>query len=334
MPTARTLDPELAAWCLHSFAFPKARLVANTVETSGPCSVAAADGRYQLWTAAKEVAGLRMAVADYAARHGFRRVPRPLSNLYHERLIPVDERTVAYITLDWDAPALEVTPTDVRDAAQNLAHLHAALSGLGETLGQPAVLRQRYGTWASRFRRGVDALARVRVQLLASDTVTRKRLRSDWLTRWTDLAEQALERLPRMGYDDVAERARRERSVAWNGYRLATLGRLADGRIFTRVVADPVGDDALYDLACLCRDIAESGHADGVEDALAGYHAIRPLSPEQAGLVRAFAVYPHRGIATALGWLSQPGHADDEDLSWRRTAEAHHNCALRLLAND
>ncbi|WP_067933029.1 hypothetical protein [Alicyclobacillus kakegawensis] len=328
----RTLDPESAAWCLRSFALPKARLAANTVEANGPCPVVAADGRYQLWMAAKEVAGLRMAVADYAARHGFRGVPRPLCNLYDERLVPVDERTVAYITRDWDAPTLEVTPSDVRDAAQNLAHLHAALSGLGEALGHPAVLQQRYGTWAARFRRGVDALARVRVQLLASDTVTHKRLRSDWLARWTDLAERAVERLPRMGYGDVAERARRERSVAWNGYRLATLGRLADGRIVTRIVANPVADDALYDLACLCRDIAESGHADGVEDALAGYHAIRPLSPEQAGLVRAFAAYPHRGVATALEWLAEPGRADDEALSWRRTAEAHHNCAVRLLA--
>ncbi|MCL6631602.1 MAG: hypothetical protein K6T63_03140 [Alicyclobacillus herbarius] len=319
--------------CLRSFPVPRLRLQGD-LSASDCYVVSAIDGCYELCIAPMESAVLRQTTADWAAASGFRRVQRPLQNLYDERLVPIQEGRVAYLTRAWPGLGLAVTPDDVRLAAENLAFLHSALDGAGARLESLSTRRPRYGAWLSQFQHGLDFLERTRVHLLGREDLRRDQLQLDWLARWQDLAEQAVERLRQVGYRELAETARQKKSVAWNGYHLNSLRRLPDGQVATLLTADPVLDDALYDLACLCRDVAEAGHAEGVADALTWYHGIHPLSREQAEMVRAFAAYPHLGVRMAKTW-SQAGKPEPEStVSWRKAAESHHDCAQCLLAGE
>jgi hypothetical protein len=325
----------LAAY-LASYGIPGARLGDPATASARRYAIAAADGQYELCVVPAASAQLRLAVADHVAMSGFRRVQRPLQNLYQQRTLSLTEDTVMYVTRDWPEAGLSVSPVDVRRAAENLAQLHRALAGGAVSVAAELVSgRERYGTWERQFRQGAGAFARERVHLLAIPEGADRRLRLDWLSRWEELAERATERLAASGYADFAARAREQREVAWNGYRLGTLCSLRDGRVATRLTADPVFDDSLYDLASLCREIAEAGHADGVRDAIDWYSQIRPLAPEQVWLVQSFAAYPHQALMQLRSWRKAGQGEVSEALAeapWRRPAELQFSAAEELLA--
>lgn len=301
------------------------------------CRIDTQGGSYEARLATEAAANLRMWVTDYAAHRRFRNTQRFLRNLYFDRTVPVAPGTVFYLTDAWHAPSLQTTPSDVEAAVDNLVQLHGALHRVGNDT--PLVAPEgaaRYGTWTRALSTGADAFAAERVvgaaRMAAQGPVADDDTGAwrDWLSRWEQLARSSVASLERAGYRDLAAEAAGRKDIAWNGYGLRSLQRLANGRIMTTQPADPQWDDALYDLATLCREICAAGHAAGVVEAIGRYAALLPLTAEQRHMVRAFAAFPHESAAWVRFHRGMPAAVPD----WRERAARQFRAATALLDAD
>jgi hypothetical protein len=273
----------------------------------------------------------RLTVADEAAAGGLMRVERPLKNRFAERIPLFDEERGLLVSPHWDGEPLAVTPSDVHAAGTTLARLHAAMSDGGATTAvtQPvSSVKERYGTWQTALARALQ-LFETELSLAAS------RLRGDDTVRWQDAlkgfitaSENALEQLEGAQYRACSEAAQEAGKMAWNGLRLNQFTRLPSGAIAVSQSQTPVRDAALYDLACLARDIAEAGYAAGVEDLLRAYGSQLPLFGHDSRIVRAYAAFPHLGIQMVRQVQRQPSGNLDE---WYKAAKRHQAASNTLL---
>ncbi|MBX5436577.1 MAG: hypothetical protein IRZ33_05095 [Alicyclobacillaceae bacterium] len=312
--------------CLREYGVAVHRWVATSplhVYVSGP------RGWYEGRFAQASSAVRRMLVGDHAARRGFRRTQRFLLTFHHERMVPTGNGWVFYLTRAWAGRPLEVTPADVADATDNLVQLHRALDGVADLIRAAGSPMPPRADWAEAFRRGRDAFAAERALLGQSASGSAV---ADWLGRWAEAAEAACTALHAAGYRDWLRNGGTG-AVAWGDYRLAHLRRTRNGRLATLQVGDPVADDPLLDLACLCAEIVQEGHAAGVPETVARYRTQRGISPEAEEFVWAFAAYPH----APLRWLrrcraeGRPLTADQVD--WRRAENAWRGAVDLLKRN-
>ena len=240
----------------------------------------------------------RIWAGDAAAAGGMMRVERALKNNYGERMVPFSDDDCLYVTAIWTGEALGVTPSGVKLAGTTLAQLHRALAeqvAKAES-GSEMKLQNRYGSWPASFRRAREMFERERQS-------AKDRVDGNLLNRYQDVidgllssAEQSLDVMEANGYDALAEAAAERRETAWNGLTFAHLIRLPSGHVGVLQTQTPAADLCMYDLACLARQIVEAGYADGVEDLIDAYDAVRPLIQSEKNMVRAYAGFPHIGL--------------------------------------
>jgi hypothetical protein len=273
----------------------------------------------------------RLTVADEAAAGGLLRVERPLKNRFAERIPLFDDKRGLLVSPHWDGEPLAVTPADVHAAGTTLARLHAAMSDGAATTAvtrRVSSVKERYGTWQT-------ALARA-LQLFETElSLTASRLRGDDAVRWQDAlkgfitaSENALAQLEGVQYQACSQAAQEAGTMAWNGLWLNQFTRLPSGAIAVSQSQTPVRDTALYDLACLARNIAEAGYAAGVEDLLRAYGSHRPLSSDDSRIVRAYAAFPHLGMQMVRHVQRQPEGKLD---AWYQAVKRHQAASNTLL---
>lgn len=300
----------------------------------GRFRVDSSDRSYEGRLVSAASASVRQGLSDYVAQRSFRSTQRFLLNMYHDRVVPLADGDVFYLTDAWQSPSLQVTHDDVRLAVQNLVSLHQAMTGFLNVQDEPVrPVRKRYGTWQGTFEQGAQWIATERILAKSKRGTPGGMEWFDWVSRWEEQAQSAVTSLQDAGYRHLAEASEDNRDLAWNDYRLGNLVQRTAGKLATLQTQDPVGDSSMYDLASVCQEICAAGHADGVEEAIAQYHAERPLSAEQKQVVRSFAAYPHHALTT-LRKVRMDKAVENADFAWRKTAEHHWGAARALLAKS
>jgi hypothetical protein len=275
---------------------------------------------------------VRQSLCDYLAQRKFRSTQRPLLNLYHDRLIVVDDVQSFHLTDGWYAPALQVTHDDLLLAVRNLAFLHNAISDYGKRVGSTGVpVKKRTGMWEKTLEQGMQWIATERVLADSKRQQPDGAQWYDWLSRWQEQAQQSLDALRRGGYSLIVEASRNNDEMAWNGYRLENLIQRPSGKVVTLQIQDPVFDSTIYDLATLCQEVCEAGHADGVEEAISIYADERPLCLEEKQVIRSFAAFPHYALTT-LRKVRMDKEPVKGDGVWQQSAMRQWSAAKALLS--
>ncbi|QQE77020.1 hypothetical protein [Alicyclobacillus sp. SO9] len=286
-------------------------------------------GRFEAVLASVNEAAVKRTAGDLLAHQGQRLVQRHLKNVYQERARRVNEGRVMYVSNVFEGRPLQVTPYDVLQAGENLGLLHTALAeGRAELQPYRNVMHNRLGSWIESLKSAQELFVTERT--FARDRVRRQDTKawSDLVDSWIDVSGRAVELLEKQGYNEWS--ASKPGGIAWNGYRLSSLLRLPDGRMAVNQVSAPVRDTPLYDLASLCLDVSESGHVDGVMEAMDAYALHQPIDEDEKTMVLAFVAFPHQGLRMLHG--VRTGRVNlSSDSAWKRRMEQQKSVSNRLL---
>ncbi|UOF90177.1 hypothetical protein LSG31_20315 [Fodinisporobacter ferrooxydans] len=226
-------------------------------------------------------------VAEYLARHGYRRIPRMIRTLYGDPYVHVHDKW--FVLTDWiDGRKLRFSPEDVLPAIRNLAAVHQALRGFEYFEYMEDGLSKPQLQWAEIMRASISDMESA-------------------LLEWKKIAQKDLIQTRFLEQSELLQNQIRHVSSAFGSENMTIdpLDRCVggapfdqqwmspSGKVYFRQVPKPIEDTPVFDLARCCLYAVEQGHSDAIADLIQEYEKIRELSEMELRQIATYASFPH-----------------------------------------